>query len=838
MTETVTTPILGVAKAFCETRLPWEVSVKTTADGYFFVGLTFCFCFFLQFVVRHFAILIIGQNNPKRGLAARVGVKVVSVLFDIIAVVGGLKELVAPEEGVVNDPIYGFSSHSQFHFAVAAGYFAWAAAVTLMYRGSKVSLAHHVACCLVYLLTLRPFLHHIGNLFLLFQASTLLIDLSSCAKVMGLSNHHITNLRMAHTVTFFVVRLGVGLPMSHGWVLEMLSQLESGTAHSFVTVVFMIAVNALINVLNVYWSIGMLAGLGAKSPCSTTTNSQPKQFFDVGKSISFGVRDEPHKRPAVKRSKGALAKALAHFDQFILVNVFLFSAVIGVLGIMAGVDQFLVEQLGFSVPSTGTQIIFSVAILSTVYGLFNLAEKFGAKVFDEATPPASRSYLKSGVPADAPPMYTRIRGEWYDLAHFDHPGGPVALALCLGRDGTALFESHHYLIDHGRLMSILNKFKVPAEIAKDLKTMDPRDDGAHYDWDAFDKDPLTIDIKAMVLEHFRPEAERRGISIRQATKATPQRWFMIITMMATFFLSLPAFVSGSWWALFATPTLAWLVIANYWHDGLHFSLSTDWRVNATLPYLFPWLSSPWLWYHQHVIGHHCYTNVAHKDPDLAHAPQLMREHNSIKWRPAHATQESWQRVLLIWSVAVGAGMQILSDVRANFKGTYNNVVPYKSMETARFYAHSAGRLFYFCSLFVWPWFVMPVWKAPVFAFFPITLFSWWFMLNSQINHLTADCAHAEDTRFFRHQIITAQDFGTQSAWCFFFSGGLNMQIEHHMFPCINHCHLPALQKKVMALCEKHNVKYDHVSGYKEAFVKHVEHTSAMGIRPFSEGHEH
>jgi len=210
----------------------------------------------------------------------------------------------------------------------------------------------------------------------------------------------------------------------------------------------------------------------------------------------------------------------------------------------------------------------------------------------------------------------------------------------------------------------------------------------------------------MVIEHFTPEAERRGISVRQATKATPARWAMIVGLMGAFFATLPAYAGGAWWALVATPVLAWVVIANYWHDGLHFSLSCDWRVNATLPYLFPWLSSPWLWYghasssaavvlfrcllhrppsatthgatqraypvcvrnntrrpslaryHQHVIGHHCYTNVAHKDPDLAHAPQLMREHESIKWRPTHATQESWSRVLLVWSVAVGAGLQV------------------------------------------------------------------------------------------------------------------------------------------------------------------------------------
>ena len=78
------------------------------------------------------------------------------------------------------------------------------------------------------------------------------------------------------------------------------------------------------------------------------------------------------------------------------------------------------------------------------------------------------------------PIPRPSRGEWYDLQHFNHPGGPVALALCVGRDGTALFESHHYLIEHKRLMSILSKFKVPPSIAQGLKTMDPRDDGAHY----------------------------------------------------------------------------------------------------------------------------------------------------------------------------------------------------------------------------------------------------------------------------------------------------------------------------------------------------------------------
>jgi fatty acid desaturase len=126
-------------------------------------------------------------------------------------------------------------------------------------------------------------------------------------------------------------------------------------------------------------------------------------------------------------------------------------------------------------------------------------------------------------------------------------------------------------------------------------------------------------------------------------------------------------------------------------------------------------------------------------------------------------------------------------------------------------------------------------KALAFAVIPSASFSWAFMLNSQINHLTSCTAHASDTHFRKHQVVTAQDFGPQDPFCGWWSGGLNLQIEHHCFPCVNHCHLQALQPKLEALCKKHDVPYHAVGGYREAFASHVKHTEAMGVRPFSAG---
>jgi hypothetical protein len=44
------------------------------------------------------------------------------------------------------------------------------------------------------------------------------------------------------------------------------------------------------------------------------------------------------------------------------------------------------------------------------------------------------------------------------------------------------------------------------------------------------------------------------------------------------------------------------------------------------------------------------------DPDLAHAPQLLRHHESIRWRDSHVGQESTARTMFIWVVAT-LGMQ-------------------------------------------------------------------------------------------------------------------------------------------------------------------------------------
>ena len=67
--------------------------------------------------------------------------------------------------------------------------------------------------------------------------------------------------------------------------------------------------------------------------------------------------------------------------------------------------------------------------------------------------------------------------------------------------------------------------------------------------------------------------------------------------------------------------------------------------------------------------------------------------------------------------------------------------------------------------------------------------------------------------WYKHQIITSSNHGVNSYFHTLFSGGLNYQIEHHLFPNINHCHYPYIQPIVKKICKKYNVEYKEFNGY-------------------------
>ena len=122
-------------------------------------------------------------------------------------------------------------------------------------------------------------------------------------------------------------------------------------------------------------------------------------------------------------------------------------------------------------------------------------------------------------------------------------------------------------------------------------------------------------------------------------------------------------------------------------------------------------------------------------------------------------------------------------------------------------------------------------KAFLFSVIPIYLYSLFFMINTQINHLTPHTDQQFDKNFFKHQILTAMNVAPDNYLVFLFTGGLNLQTEHHLFPSVNHVHLRKLQPYVKDICKRHGVHYNEVPTLWEALCEHVAHLRKFSFNP-------
>ena len=88
-----------------------------------------------------------------------------------------------------------------------------------------------------------------------------------------------------------------------------------------------------------------------------------------------------------------------------------------------------------------------------------------------------------------------------------------------------------------------------------------------------------------------------------------------------------------------------------------------------------------------------------------------------------------------------------------------------------------------------------------------------------------------------HQLATTVDFATNSKWATWLLGGLNFQVEHHLFPRISHVHYPAIHKIVKKVCAEKNVTHREYSTMWQAIIGHGNHLKEMGKLNSSCEHE-
>lgn len=377
----------------------------------------------------------------------------------------------------------------------------------------------------------------------------------------------------------------------------------------------------------------------------------------------------------------------------------------------------------------------------------------------------------------------RIHGNEYDLTGFidSHPGGRLILEQTRGiADATPLFESYHPpgVIDsvHRRLESFL----IREDAYKCSYTF--RDDGFYG--------TVRERVYAMI---DKEKKNKKAIY-------SPFYWIKMIVSIATFGAGCIVCrhdMVGS----FMLGMLYLSIGFNMMHDASHYAVCVSPRINQ-------YLSMAWqapigwdaiLWHSHHVVHHHSFTG-SRSDPDLVHHEPLL--YKVLSRNISIAVWDVCVRMLILMLFVMYLGQMIVYNLW-DTRGVIFNGLPYP-------YKDKTDWIRKMCFLAVLCGVVACTPLLSVVSF--VIGANVAYAVNIFCNHDTLETylnaeRHADKEDWGERQVLESANWGGRM-WCHMF-GGINYQIEHHLFPSIYHGYYPVIAPIVREACEEFGIPYAH-----------------------------
>lgn len=272
------------------------------------------------------------------------------------------------------------------------------------------------------------------------------------------------------------------------------------------------------------------------------------------------------------------------------------------------------------------------------------------------------------------------------------------------------------------------------------------------------------------------------------------------------------------------------------HDANHGSYSPSARLNDALGLTANALgASSYFWKQKHNIIHHTYTNVDGIDDDIAKSP-IIRQCDSQKWVPAHKIQHFYMGFLYSLSSIFWV---FVMDFTKYFGRKIYTTEAWK-MSRKNHVIFWVTKLYYVgvfivLPIMIWGW---AGWLAGFFitnAALGLTL-SLVFQLahvveNTEFEYIPLDETKHLETAWAQHQLKTTANFAMGNKAISWFVGGLNYQIEHHLFPKVSHIHYPAISRIVQQKCAEFNLPYNQYNTMSGALASHFRVMRRLGRRP-------
>lgn len=261
------------------------------------------------------------------------------------------------------------------------------------------------------------------------------------------------------------------------------------------------------------------------------------------------------------------------------------------------------------------------------------------------------------------------------------------------------------------------------------------------------------------------------------------------------------------------------------HDANHGSLSSRKWVNRLFGYSLNLIGGNALsWRIQHNVLHHSFTNVKGLDEDLE-AGNIMRFTPHEPWKKHHRGQHIY--AWMLYSLMTFSWV-LVKDFKRITK--YKNLGLLEAQGVSYFGAIltiAISKVVYLAYIIALPLYLgYNPWLVLGGFFLMHVIGGLLLAMIFQPAHVMEDHTFIEEgvkelqECYESHQLNTTSNFGGNNALLTWFCGGLNFQIEHHIFPNISHVHYPELSKIVKRTAEEYGLPYRSVPTFGGALALH------------------
>ncbi len=351
------------------------------------------------------------------------------------------------------------------------------------------------------------------------------------------------------------------------------------------------------------------------------------------------------------------------------------------------------------------------------------------------------------------------------------------------------------------------------------------------------EDSLSKDFSNLLNKRVNAYFREKGISKFGNAKMYLKTISMLSMYFGAYFVIVVA-EPGIWVALALCATMGIGMAGiglSIMHDAIHGSYSKIPWVNKLFGYTLNLVGGNAInWRIQHNIKHHTYTNVDDHDEDIAPKAGLRLSPNSEK-----KSFHKFQHIYAWFIYSLGSLFWVTFKDFVKFSAYMKDGSMKKNSKSV-----AIEILILVCSkFFYWGYIVVVPALFTAYSggqiaigFLVIHLFAGQGLavifqpahLMEEVEYPAPDSQGKMQYSWAVHQLYTTINFGNDNKILEWYAGGLNFQIEHHLFPHICHVHYKGLAPIVKETAREFNLPYYSKSTFFEALTAHTQQLKLLG----------